>query len=69
MTEECDNLPVPFKFEQQPLLIEHSLDGEIIHQRPRDGYINATELCKRSGKFFGNYQQAAQTQAFLEALS
>ena len=63
------NLPVPLDFPQQPMLIEHSVNGDVIHQRPRDGYINATELCQRAGKLFGNYNQLAQTQAFLTELS
>ena len=64
------NLPVPqFPTVSQPMLIEHSVDGDVIHQRPHDGYINATELCRQSGKLFGNYHQTAQTQAFLSELS
>ncbi len=63
------NLSVPFDFQQPPLLIEHSLDGTVVPQRPRDGYINATLLCQQAGKYFGNYRQSAQTQAFLEELS
>ena len=51
------------------MLIEHSVDGAIIPQRPRDGYIDATRLCKQAGKLFGNYNQTAQTQAFLSELS
>ena len=69
MNETPNNLPVPLDFPQQPMLIEHSLEGEVIPQRPRDGYINATLLCKKSGKLFGNYHQLDQTQAFLGALS
>ena len=67
MTEH--NLPVPLDFPQQSLLIEHSIDGEIIPQRPRDGYINATALCKKAGKLFADYNRATQTKAFLEELS
>ena len=65
------NLPVPqFPTVSQPMLIEHSLDGgDIVHQRPQDGYVNATELCARSGKQFGHYRATAQAQAFLDALS
>ncbi len=51
------------------LWIEHPVDGGVVPQRPTDGYINATLLCQRAGKLFGNYRQNAQTQAFLEALS
>ena len=51
------------------MLIEHSLDGAVIPQRPRDGYINATLLCHKADKQFGHYHASAQTKAFLEALS
>ena len=54
---------------QQSLLIQHEIDGEVVPQRPRDGYIDATRLCKQAGKLFGNYHQTAQTQAFLKELS
>lgn len=60
-------LPVPFDF-SQPLLIEHSVGGEVVPQRPTDGYINATRLCKQAGKQFGHYRASAQTQDFLTAL-
>ena len=65
-----NNLPVPqFPTVAQPMLIEHTVNGgEVVHQRPLDGYVNATELCKRTGKLWGNYCQLNQTQAFLEAL-
>ena len=32
-------VPGPLDFPQRPLFIEHSLEGEVIPQRPRDGYI------------------------------
>ena len=63
------NLPVPLPLEQSTLFIEHKVDGEVIPQRPRDGYINATLLCQRAGKKFNNYHRNEQTTAFLEALS
>ena len=63
------SLPVPLDFSQEPLLIQHSVDGEVIPQRPRDGYINATRLCQQAGKQFGHYNESARTKAFLEALS
>ena len=66
--KEHRNLPVPLDFPEQPMLIEHALNGDVIPQRPRDGYINATLLCEREGKLFGNYRQSARTKAFLEAL-
>ena len=51
------------------LFIERSVGSGVIHQRPRDGYINATELCKACGKNLGNYTRNSNTKAFLEALS
>ena len=61
--------PVPLDFSQSPLLIEHSVNGAIVPQRPRDSYINATRLCAQAGKLVGHYRESAQTRAFLEELS
>ena len=69
MNETGQNLPVPLNFPQQAMLIEHSLAGAIVPQRPRDGYINATYLCKQASKLFADYYRLGQTKAFLEALS
>ena len=63
------NSPIPFDFPQQDLFIQHDMDGSVIPQRPRDGYINATLLCQRAGKSFGHYHAAKQTKEFLDALS
>ncbi len=54
---------------QPQLLIEHPIAGDVVPQRPIDGYIHATRLCKHAGKQFGDYQRLAQTQAFLKELS
>ena len=69
MSTPLHNLLVPLNFEQPPLLIEHSVDGAIIPQRPRDGYIDATALCKKAGKLFASYHRSSQTKAFLNELS
>ena len=65
------NLPAPqFPTVAQPMLIEHAIDGgDVVHQRPLDGYVNATELCHRSGKRFHDYSRLQQTKDFLEELS
>ena len=58
------------KPEKPPVrLIEHSLDGAVIPQRPTDGYINATKLCQKAGKQFNDYHRLGQTQAFLNELN
>ena len=69
MSEVRQNLPVPLNFPHQPLLIQHSVDGAVVPQRPRDGYINATRLCQQAGKLFADYNRTATTQAFLSELS
>ena len=56
-------------FLTQPLLIAHELEGELISQRPKDGYINATALCRASGRELKAYLRTNQTKAFLEELS
>lgn len=52
-----------------PALIDHEVDGEHIHQRPKDGYINATEMCKADEKQWSNYAQNASSKAFIDELS
>ena len=64
-----DNLPVPLDFPQTLMLIEHSVDGEVIPQRPQDGYINATLLCKKAGRRFNDYNRLTTTKAFLDELA
>ena len=63
------SLPVPLNFAPQRLLIEHSVDGEVVPQRPQDGFINATRLCQQTGKLFADYNRNAATKAFLSELS
>ena len=50
-------------------LIEHSVNGDHIHQRPKDGYINATSLCKAAGKLFADYARLTTTNNFLKELA
>ncbi|MBB3118376.1 KilA-N domain-containing protein [Pseudoduganella violacea] len=49
-------------------LIPHETDGSIIDQRAVDGYINATALCKASGKNWSDYRRNSNTIAFLVEL-
>ncbi len=69
MKKKDQNLPVPLPLQQPSLFIEHQVDGVVIPQRPRDGYINATLLCQRAGKLFGDYSRTKQTKAFIDELS
>lgn len=50
-------------------LIPHKVGAEIISQRSKDGYINATAMCKTAGKLWGHYRETLATKAFLDELS
>ncbi|MBC6414152.1 MAG: KilA-N domain-containing protein [Chromatiales bacterium] len=56
-------------FPTQLPLIGHKLGNELISQRPKDGYINATALCKAAGKSFYDYVRLNSTKDFLQELS
>lgn len=49
-------------------LIEHEVQGAPVLQRARDGYINATAMCRAAGKMWGHYRENANTGLFLAAL-
>jgi hypothetical protein len=49
--------------------IPHRIEGEIVTLRQRDGYINATAMCKAAGRAFKHYNENKQTRAFLTELS
>ena len=50
-------------------LIPHAIEGEIVTQRQKDGYVNATAMCKAAGRLLGHYLETKATQAFLSALA
>jgi hypothetical protein len=50
-------------------LIPHPVQGGIIYQRPKDGYINATAMCQAAGKQWFDYRRLTVTNAFIEALA
>src|SRR3546814_633207 len=55
---------------QIPLpLVQYEIEREIIHQRVRDGYINATAMCKAAGKLFNDYWRLKTTPEFAMELS
>lgn len=50
-------------------LVQYQLEAEVIHQRVKDGYVNATAMCKAGGKLFNDYSRLRTTPLFLEALA
>jgi hypothetical protein len=53
----------------QLALITHKIENDLVLQRASDGYVNATAMCKASGKLIGDYGRLQSTQAFLKELS
>ena len=49
-------------------LITHEAGGEIVPQRAKDGYIDATAMCQAAGKSFNDYFRIGPTKAFLAEL-
>jgi len=50
-------------------LITRNFHGTTIRQRSDDGYLNATDMCKASGKLFTGYKRLKSTKAFLIELT
>ena len=49
-------------------LIPQTVQGGIIYQRPKDGYINATAMCQAAGKEWSAYRRLGITNDFLAHL-
>lgn len=50
-------------------LVQYEIEHEIIYQRVKDGYINATAMCKAAEKLFGHYNSVKAHQEFFAELS
>jgi hypothetical protein len=55
--------------DEQQALVPHTYQGAVIQQRINDGYINATAMCKASGKLLADYTRLQTTKEFLAELS
>lgn len=49
-------------------LIPHEAQGEIIYQRPKDGYINATAMCQAAERPWSRYWETTQAKEFAKEL-
>lgn len=47
----------------------YELEREIIHQRVRDGYVNATAMCKAAGREIKHFNELKTTPVFIAELS
>lgn len=50
-------------------LIPHQYQGQIVRLRSRDGYVNATAMCKAAGKFWADYHRLESTKEYVAELS
>lgn len=50
-------------------LVPHRYHGSVISQRAKDGYINATAMCRAAERSWADYQRLQQTQRFFTALA
>lgn len=50
-------------------LIPHHVNGLVIGQRAKDGYINATALCQAAGKKWNHYWSNQATQDYVTVVS
>jgi hypothetical protein len=56
--------------QQQSLaLIHHTYQGQVVRLRSRDGYANATAMCKAASKNWADYNRLSSTEDFLQELS
>ena len=49
-------------------IIVHPIAGQVVHQRTRDAYVDATAMCQAAGKRLNNYLRAERTKRFVKAL-
>lgn len=49
--------------------VQHKVDNEIVPLRQKDGFIDATKMCKAAGREFKDYNRLKSTEAFLNELS
>lgn len=50
-------------------LIPHTYQGQIVRLRSRDGYVNATAMCKAAEKNWADYSRLISTKEFFDELS
>lgn len=49
-------------------LIPHEVGTDTIHQRSKDGYVNATAMCTATDRKFNDYMRSKNTQDFITEL-
>lgn len=64
-----DKKPAEPQFQLSLGLIEYPVQDDLIHQRIKDGYVNATAMCRVAGKKINDYARLQSTNDFLDVLS
>ncbi len=60
---------IELRIKPMSALVSHQYESIQISQRPNDGYLHATAMCKAVGKLFADYRRLDTTKAYLTALS
>ncbi|MEA5413602.1 KilA-N domain-containing protein [Synechococcus sp. BA-132 BA5] len=63
------SMPTPSAPMASQSLISRSWNGTPIQRRSRDGYVNATAMCRANGKRWTKYRESDRANEYLEALS
>lgn len=50
-------------------LIGHRVEGQLVEQRVKDGYVNATAMCKATGRRWSRYWENPNSKEFAKELS
>lgn len=50
-------------------LLDHEYRGQTIRQRTRDGYVNATAMCRAAGREWSRYRELKSTNEFFRELA
>jgi hypothetical protein len=51
------------------VFVPHSVGGHVVEQRAKDGYINATAMCRTANRPWGRYWETHAAKEFAAALS
>ena len=50
-------------------MVDHTFDGKVVRQRKSDGYMDATQMCKASGKTFHDYSRQDGSREYINQVS
>lgn len=69
MINSKENTVFGFGLEDLKWVAKVEAEGQLIYQRAKDGYVNATAMCHAGNKKINDYNRLEVTKAFLVELS